>query len=170
MRNSANKRITIAVLLLSLLLASWMVLMIYQRTHDAKFSPKELPSVQLFELVGGAPYFISKNNEKILVFFKSDCPFCEQTANEIINSEYRLENVEVIFISSELPDRILDFSLNHHSDVITYLCDETTLFSKALKVNKYPAIFIYSGQNQKLTKRFVGAVPLEQILQALSNE
>ncbi|MDY0196418.1 MAG: thioredoxin family protein [Tenuifilaceae bacterium] len=161
------KRIIFVLIGISLIgVALCMIVTIFYRIN---FLAQKLPNTQLCKL-NGDPYNLIIKKNKILVFFKPDCYSCEQTVNEIINSGNELENVEVLFISSEHPDSVLLFSLNFSSEKITYLCDETALFSKELKVNKYPTIFIYSGKNQKLTKRFVGAVPLEQILQALSNE
>lgn len=136
--------------------------------HRINFSRQTWPNVQLY-IHNGEPYNLTKKRNKVLVFFKSDCFFCEQMANTIINSENIIDS-EVLFISSEHPDSILLFSLNHYSDKLTYLCDETTLFSKELKVKKYPTIFVYNGKSQKLVNRFVGAVPMEQILEVLRNE
>lgn len=161
------KRIIFVLIGISLIgVALCMIVAIF---YWINFSAQELPNTQLCKL-NGDPYTLTIKKNKILVFFKSDCYSCEQTANEIINSGNELENIEVLFISPEHPDNLLLFSLNFSSEKITYLCDETTLFSKELKVDKYPTIFIYSGNNQKLTKRFVGAVPLEQIIQALRDE
>lgn len=165
-----KKRAVWAVILISLLVVCWMVFSIYQRIQDTQFSSRELPYTQLFEPDNGAPYSMAMDKKRLLVFFKTDCPYCELFAKEIINYKKDLKNIEILFISSEQYEYILEFSLSHYSEKIVCLCDETALFSKELKVNKYPTTFIYNGTKQRLTKQFIGAVPLEQILREIGDE
>lgn len=165
-----KKNLFIGFIGIALILISTMFIYIVCQVSNRLHGFIKLPDVQLFELDGGAPHSTPKERDKILVFFKSECPFCEQTVNEIINPGNKLENVEVLLISSGHPDSIQLFSLNHHSEKVTYLCDETALFGKGLKVKNYPTIFIYSGSKEKLTRRFIGSVPLTLIIKALKRE
>lgn len=162
-----KKHAIIAIIVTAAVVLFMTVYTAYQN-KSKQFAVQDIPSVQLSYL-DGSPYSFTDEADKLLVFISSGCPFCAQKAEDIINSISKLQGTEIIFISAEHPDSILHFSLNHYSGSITYLCDETALFSKELKVKKYPTTFIYSGTSQRLTRRFVGAVPLEQILRELSN-
>lgn len=166
-----TKRVAAITTLLSFTLAAcWMALVIYHRIKDAKFSPRELPRTQLFEPDSGAPYSMSMRKDKLLIFFSPFCSFCEQYAHDIVNTQNKLEGIQILFISTELPEYIQEFSFSHPSDKIVYLCDETSLFSKELKVKRYPTTFLYNGKSQKLTMQFAGAVPIGQILQEFNDE
>lgn len=160
---------TVLIIVLAILFTSMLVHILHinmQKQNDSI----EYDNLQLYDLKTDNPFSFQKELDKIMVLIKPDCPYCGEFAESIIKSEYGLETFEILFISSEHPDSILHFSLNHYSEKITYLCDETNLFSKELRVKKYPTIFIYSGKSQKITKRFVGAVPFVQIRQEFSNE
>jgi thioredoxin-related protein len=165
----AQKRTFCAVIFTFLLVACWMVFSIYHRIQNAKLIPRELPRTQLFEPDSGAPYSMSMRKDKLLVFFSPFCSFCEQYAHDIVNTQNMLEDIQILFISTEIPEYILEFSFSHPSDKIVYLCDETSLFSKELKVKRYPTTFLYNGKSQKLTKQFAGVVPIGQILQEFNN-
>ncbi len=164
-----TKKHAIIAIIIATIIALFMVIYSTYQNKSKQFVALDIPSVQL-NYLDGVPYSFIDKTDKLLIFIKSDCPFCAKKADDIINSINNLNSVEIVFISSEHPDSILQFSLNHYSDKLTYLCDESNLFSKELKVKKYPTIFIYSGKSQKIIKQFIGAVPLEQILQELSNE
>ena len=151
-----TKKHAIIAIIIATIIALFMVIYSTYQNKSKQFVALDIPSVQL-NYLDGVPYSFIDKTDKLLIFIKSDCPFCAKKADDIINSINNLNSVEIVFISSEHPDSILQFSLNHYSDKLTYLCDESNLFSKELKVKKYPTIFIYSGKSQKIMQaRFNG--------------
>lgn len=165
-RRSNVKKVYYIVFVL-MMVVCWMVFFIIQQNLKSKSV-----NALFHKLVHmDCSQFIHDGNiSKLIILFKTDCSFSIQLVDELIQKEDMLDGVEFLLISSEPSDSIKDFSLNHYSEKTTYLCDETTLFSKELNVKRSPTIFIYSGKSQKITKRFVGAVSLEQILREFNHD
>lgn len=159
------KKLLIAVLLISL----GMIYFIIHFSKDSLFFAKVLPNKQLY-LSTGQIFKLSEEKDKIVVFFRTDCSFCEQLINEIIHSDNITDNIEVLFISSEPPNSIYQYSLNNPSEKITFLYDRNDLLSSNLKVKNYPTVFIFKGEKKKLTRRFIGAAPLKVIINTLNRE
>ena len=80
------------------------------------------------------------------------------------------ENTELIFVSFESREKIVDFAKHHQLlgvENIMFLEDEKLDFSTLFGVQTIPAIFIYDD-NKLLLKKFKGVTKIDAILKSIN--
>ncbi|WP_139959250.1 peroxiredoxin family protein, partial [Flavicella sediminum] len=133
---------------------------------------KELPDFSFLSLEGTA---FTKGNLKegtntVFIYFNSECDFCVSETTKIQERLAEFENTELIFVSFEAREKIVDFAKHHQLfevENIMFLEDEKLEFSTLFGAQSIPAIFIYDG-NKLLLKKFKGATKIDAILKSLN--
>lgn len=115
---------------------------------------------------------LDKNLPTIFFYFNSECDYCQHDAREIQQNIASLNNIELLFISTEDPEKIEGFALTHKLDIydnIYFLYDERGHFSRTFDANTVPFLAIYNKDNQ-LVKKIKGQAKVANILAALEQD
>ncbi len=143
-------------------------------THK-KNVEKELNELPSFNLItADSTAFSSKQLKKhkpiIILYFNSECHFCQEEATQISNLKKDFEQADLLFISREAPGKIKEFAetynLNNH-DNIYFLHDLGNAFSTKFDVNSIPFTMVY-GADKTLLAKYKGAVKANTLLKDLT--
>jgi thioredoxin-related protein len=108
----------------------------------------------------------------LLIYFNSECEYCNAEAKEIVEKQEQLEGIEMIFISLEPFHKIKQFGdsigLTHLPNVLLGKIDEQTA-DEILGITSAPQLFIYNKEGQ-LTKQFKGSTKIEAIIKYANQE
>ncbi len=129
---------------------------------------RELPKITLQGLQGES-YSLSglpEDRPLLLIYFHSDCTYCQYEATLIRDSLHLFSEAHVIFVSDEHPDQIQAFGeaydiLGLPGLMLLHSPDKQA--SEIFNTGLLPSIFIYDQQHQ-LVKYFKGEVKLESLL------
>jgi len=106
----------------------------------------------------------------VFLYFNSDCEFCQHEAQNINSNYHLLENVQLVFVSTESREKVKNFSEEYHLDQkpnTTFVYDKTTSFSKIFKPSSIPFNLIYD-QNMKLLKTQKGQLTVQGLLKIVN--
>lgn len=109
---------------------------------------------------------ISNNLPKLFIYFNSECEFCNAEAGKIQENLERLKNVQLLFISHEEINGIINFAKKHQLENkpnIIFLSDSKLEFSELFDAKTLPFMLLYSKEN-KLIKKFKGITNPKKIL------
>lgn len=110
---------------------------------------------------------IRSNKPSVLIYFNSECQFCQQGAKEIKKNITNFKDANLLMISTEPLSKISafakDYNLTNDSQVQFLHINEEDIFDTFGAVS-VPSIFIY-GTDQKLIKHYKGETKIEAILQ-----
>ena len=108
--------------------------------------------------------------KSILVYYSTDCNYCEAEAIQLQNNKKELEKYNVLMVSANERDEILKFrdtySLKQKN--IIFAIDTKEVFANAFRIQGAPIIIIYD-ENGELLKRFNGSVNFSKIKEILNN-
>lgn len=149
---------SILILILSLLVFKIIDLYHQKTLNHAEEEKKRHNTEKLGSQLG-----LEIDDETIIVYFNSECHYCENEINEIRNNIKYFENFQLIFLSFEPKSNAIkflsDYNLsNFYSEVNPELLTSTIL-------GGVPQTFIY--KNGLLQKHFEGEVKIEAILEVL---
>lgn len=112
---------------------------------------------------------IDPNTPTLFVFYNSECDYCRHEALDISENIEELQDIEVLFISTEPKAEIIDFSeefnLNQQQN-IHFLHDSTSSVYSLFDLTSYPYLLIYD-KNKRLLKRHKGQLNVQAILRVL---
>ena len=106
-----------------------------------------LPSGALF-----IPDSLSNINTTVLIYFKTDCPYCEKEADMISKNINNFNSIDFIFLSREDSASIMNFAVTHNLEKnrrVKFLQDKEKLYHKYYIARYTPSIHIYD-KNKKL--------------------
>jgi peroxiredoxin len=113
-----------------------------------------LPSGALF-----VPDSLCNKNTTVLIYFKTNCPYCAKEADMISENINNFKSVDFIFLSREDTASIISFAKDHNLEKnhsVKFLQDKEKLYHKYYIARYTPSIHIYD-KNKKL-KIFVESV------------
>lgn len=105
----------------------------------------------------------------LVVFFKSDCPFCFDEIKQITENIDKFKQAKVLFVSNDSLKYIKYFEHNFNVPSVYFLQDNNANLRNRLQIKKYPTIFIISGEG-KILKKKIGFASIEYISSAMQNE
>lgn len=108
----------------------------------------------------------------LLIYFNSECEYCNEEAEMIKENTEKLNNVEIIFVSFEQPEIIKKFAIKHQltsNDNIHFLCDHKITFATTFDVKSLPCLVLYD-KDQKLLAKIKGQTKIEILLKKLTSE
>ncbi len=163
-----RKIIATIVSFLVFFLVTYMLWYIISCKENKNIDIKKLSSIEIADLQGNVFRFVNSDKQTIVVYFKTDCPFCHDEISALSQNIDIFKDVSVFFISSDHKKDIAEFITNFNTSKLTFLYDKNEDVKEVLHVKKYPSIFVFS--KDKLIKRFRGAVPVNEIISEMSNE
>jgi len=162
----------VAILVLSLL--AFMGYKVISKINHKKEVAENIKTIPAFSYKTTKGEVFSNKDLKndtptLFLYFNSECEHCQSEAEQIRDNVEKFANVQLIFISFEVPKKIEYFStkykLNHY-DNINFLCDSKVSFSITFDVKSLPTIVIYD-KNKKLLEKIKGQVKVETILKKI---
>ena len=128
---------------------------------------QELPQVKLYSI--DSSLYVAPSSSLAIIFFNSDCEYCQYEIYEVSKKQELFLNKEVIFVSSEnisVIQKISEkFNLTHSSNIHFVKINAEDVFNTFGSLY-IPHIFIY-GKDRKLIKEFKGETKIEAILKYL---
>lgn len=106
---------------------------------------------------------IDPKKKTILVYFNSDCSFCQWEIKEISKNIHLFEGFEILLLSFEQKESALSFLAKH--SLSEYYIDVNPDKITSTIIGGVPQTFIY--KNDILIKHFKGEVKIELILEFL---
>jgi len=169
-----KKYFKIVILTFAIGLIGFLSLNIVIKLKDNKNVANRIQKIPDFKLTTLSGTFFLKNDlpsqTKILfIYFNSNCDLCQVEAEEINKHIKLFRNTQIVFVSSQTNEEILDFAkkyklLNHEN--VDVLCDIQDSFSDLFDVNSIPYCLIYD-KNQQLIKKIEGATTVKSLLKLL---
>ena len=101
---------------------------------------------------------LNKNLPVVFIYFNSECEYCQHEAQEIQQNIAAFNKTQIIFISTEKPNKIEEFAQNYNLktyDNIYFLYDERDHFARTFDANTIPFLAVYN-KHHKLIEKFKG--------------
>lgn len=113
---------------------------------------------------------LTKNTNKLFVYFDSECDYCQSEATQISENIAQFKDTQLLFISFEpivgIKKFAMDYNLLEKENVI-FLHDKESEFSEIFDAKSIPFILLYNKDNQ-LIKKYKGATKIENILKHIN--
>ncbi len=145
-----------------------------EKKKDVADRISSLPNFKLLDVEGR--YFAKKNLEPakntIILYFNSECHFCQDEAREITTNIEKFEEAQLLFISAEKKEQIKNFAANYkllNWRNVKFLQDSTGSFAKTIDLATIPSVLIYDKEEQLLQK-LQGLVKTKTLLAILNDE
>ena len=171
-----KRKIKLLLFLFFTLLVSFLIYKIslkYIHKKEVAENIKIIPNFTLYDLNDNT--FSNKNLKDglstIFVYFNTNCHFCIEESKLISNNLDRFENIQLIFVSDEDVNTILQFAKDNKLfglNNMIFLRDKEFKFGLMFDVNSKPSSIIYD-KNKKLIDKFNGQTTLEKMLKKLNN-
>jgi peroxiredoxin len=167
---------TIKILLIALFLGlfSLVIYQIFQKIQHKKEVAahiQQLPNFA-FPTINGEIYTqdnIPKNKPIIIVYYNSECDFCNEEAQMIKENIHQLAHTTILFISFETKEKIKTFATQHQLldyDNITFLHDSKITFATTFDIKGMPCIVLYD-KNRNLIEKLNGQTKAAKIIEKL---
>ncbi len=132
---------------------------------------KAIPNFTFFTL-DNVPFSekeLSKNTNKLFVYFNTECDFCQHEVQQI--SEYlpKIKNTQIVFVSFEEIEIIEAFANKYNlsnKENVLFLQDKKLEFSEIFDAKSIPFILLYDAENN-LIQKFKGATKIDKITKLL---
>lgn len=171
-----RKKITLGVLGLSIILLAYMSIRIWQNiSYHKRIAQriKKLPTMDVYS-VGhrrkeNIVHFLS-GRPLVLVYFNTDCHFCQGEIRNLENNYELLKGSEFLFVSSQASGKIRKFIKNYHLSGYSswqVVQDSLHYFKNIFGTNLYPNTYIYSSKGL-LIKHFRGETSAKAINRVLN--
>lgn len=109
--------------------------------------------------------------KKILVYFNSECDSCQNEASKFAHNLNQMADCEILYISSETPDKILKFAkkykLSNFKNII-FLHDIENTFPKWVNTSSVPYILAYDNKDNLLYQK-KGVGNISELIKSLKN-
>ncbi|MBX3240805.1 MAG: TlpA family protein disulfide reductase [Chitinophagaceae bacterium] len=162
---------TIILIVSILLTLGYMLISTAQRKKNISNAIQTIPDFIATDL-NGNPFSQSdlrKNIPVIFTYFNSGCDFCQREAKDIRENIRLFNNVQLLFLSTELPDVIGDFAqaydLADYSNII-FLHDANNKVANQFGISVIPTTLIY-GKDLQLLRKYKGQIKAVHIIKEL---
>ena len=125
-----------------------------------------LPDGTLF-----TPGNLNKDHKTVMIYFKNECPYCEDQAEIISKNIIDFNAVDFIFITKEDTSAIRSFSARYkleNNDRVKFLQDKERLYYRYYIAHSTPSIHIYDN-NKRLIIFKEGVLGREELLKYIQN-
>jgi peroxiredoxin len=112
---------------------------------------------------------LKENIPTVFLYFNSECEHCQSEATQIQENIEKFTDIQLVFISFEEPEKIIDFAKKYkidHYDTVTFLCDKQVSFATTFDVKSIPTVVIYD-KNKKLLEKIKGEIKVDNILKKI---
>jgi peroxiredoxin len=112
---------------------------------------------------------LKENIPTVFLYFNSECEHCQSEATQIQENIEKFADIQLVFISFEGPEKIMDFAKKYkidNYDTVTFLCDKQVSFATTFDVKSIPTVVIYD-KNKKLLEKIKGEIKVDNILKKI---
>ncbi|MFT7156745.1 MAG: thioredoxin-related protein [Parvicella sp.] len=169
-RRQVKRLMGVFLLFISLTLI-YLTYSTFSRKHEISRSLENL-SVNHFKNLDGQ-YFdlalIKNDAPLVLIYFNSECDYCQSEARDIKENIKELKNTELLMVSAETSESIKQFKVDFQLDednIHFARVDEGDVFDTFGSVS-VPALFVYDKEG-KLVKSFKGKTKISVVLEVLN--
>jgi hypothetical protein len=107
----------------------------------------------------------------VMIYFRTDCPYCQEETKNIINNITTFKNFQVYFLSGsslkDIKDYAQSFHLNQYPNIIVGK-DYAHSFTQVYKPNSVPYLAIYNSRKE-LLKIYDGNIPINVLIAAIQS-
>ncbi|MFT7036222.1 MAG: thioredoxin-related protein [Parvicella sp.] len=143
----------------------------FSRKNEIRKNLENL-SVGHFKKLDSQPFdlcLLKNDAPLILVYFNSECDYCQSEARDLKENIQGLKNTELLMVSAETSESIKQFKVDFQLDVDNIhfaRVDAGDIFDTFGSVS-VPALFVYDKEG-KLVKMFKGKTKISVVLEVLN--
>ena len=143
-----------------------------QKQHKATEEKRRTLPAFTFQDLRGKPFShtdLPGDEPLLLVYFHSDCSYCQYEAALIRDSLHLLAGVQILLISDEAPEQIRSFGEAHDlldQPGLLLLHDPAGEQPSVFNTGVLPSVFVYD-RRRRLVRYFKGETKLETLLACL---
>lgn len=142
-----KKKILISAIVLSLTVFLLIFFIKYQKVSKYNKSISELPNIDFsnYTLTGDSPNL--KGNINCFIMFNSECGFCMDEIEDIVDSIDEFSDVNFLLISNESKESLIEYSEDSEFYGLanfTILRDKDQMFNNFFKYETIPSTYTYS--------------------------
>ncbi len=146
----------------------------YQEKNNVAQQLERLPefTMQSTNGVGVTNKSLSNKNTTVFIFFNSECHYCQEEAQQLVEINTEIKGINFLWVSSEPMETIKIFQDQYRlSDYpnCDFLQDPKGILAASLDISTTPQFLIYDAEN-KLVKNHKGAWRIDKLLEFLINE
>jgi hypothetical protein len=136
---------------------------------------KNLPSFNIIPLDSSRSYnsiLIKEGTPLVFLYFRTDCPHCNNETKELLKNIKSLKNVNFYFLTSDAMSELKEFNNYYHLTNyknIFLARDDKFSFAKTFRPKYVPFIAIYDKQ-KKLIAVYQKDVPIKLIQERINGE
>jgi len=112
---------------------------------------------------------ISSGKAIIMVYFRPDCPHCQQETKLLLSNIHALKDVQIYFLAGapfgEIKKYSANYQLGQYENIVVGK-DYEQSFAKLFEPNSVPYTAVYDTK-KKLVKIYYGEVSMEKLLLAI---
>lgn len=172
-----KKYLKIFLPVLFLGLFGFLIFQITSKINHKKEVAKNIKTIPTFNFqnVNGGRFTnenLIKNTPILLVYFNSECEFCNEEAEMIQQNIDKFSPIQLIFVSIENPDKIKEFAIHHklfNYDKINFLSDTQVSFAPTFDVKSLPCLVLYD-KDQHLIEKIKGQIKPEVLIEKLTTK
>ncbi len=167
------KRVLFIVFVLLLVGLGFQFYNTYQKKNAQLSLIEKIPKFELRDCQGNLynDGKIIKDTWVVLVFFNTQCHFCQDEAQQLVEFKGEIGNTQFIWISSERMEDVKDFKVEYGLEAISnvvLLQDEQGELASSLGVGNVPEFLVYNMEGE-LVKKHKGAWRIDALLEDIKN-
>lgn len=164
MKKNTKTIILFLLLIVIVMLISFSAIRYFQSNNYEK-SIRNFPELELINYALNPNAFYDKGKVNCYIFFNTECGFCLDEIEDIVDNIDDYEDVNFYLISNESENILLSY--NNDSEFLgiknfTILKDSKSVFYEFFKPSKTPSTFIYND-NDKLLGYKMGYFPINKL-------
>ena len=172
-----KKALALSLAILILLLLSILYFKGYkkiQSIHDKNSAIALLQDFQFMKMDESTALLSTFIHQKtlLIIYFSSDCPYCEQSFRKIKEHESQFKKLDIIALSRQSLHQIYTFKEEigfNESEFIHFLQDYEQSFYDTFLIQTIPAYFLYD-KDGKLIKEYHGSKSMKEIMEWINTE
>lgn len=137
----------------------------YQKTQQYKKTIAKLPEVNLVDYALLRDAFYDEGTINCFLMFNSECGFCLDEIEDIVDNIESFEDVNFYLISNETEQSLMDYSEDSEFlglENFTIIKDKDEFFHNFFNVSVTPSIFIYTKDGELINYNH-GFLPLNKL-------
>lgn len=164
------------IIIIGISFMSYRIFQKVKKNNEIALQIDHIPEFEFVNIKTGAIFKtqdLLKDRPVVFVYFNTECEHCKYEVSQISKSINQFERFQIILISIEEPDILLEFFnkqslLTGSKNYVSVLYDKHLQFEKIFGNCPFPTSFIYN-KDHDLVKVFKGEVKIEAILNYLKD-
>lgn len=167
-----KKKIIIGIISIGVIVFSIAFFIKYQKQQEYKKTIAKLPEVNLVDYALFKDAFYDEGDLNCLLMFNTECGFCLDEVEDIVDNIEFFEEVNFYLISNETEQSLVEYSEDSEFlglENFTILKDDNELFSTYFDTSVTPSVFVYKKSGELIAYNH-GFLPIEKLKLMISEE